>query len=189
MGYVPEFVQMPFGRCLDSMKDGFIPIMLPCAKSPERLQYMQYSDQVYSVEAVLWKRKGTMPGCWDEYADLEGLTIGASMGYSYGPEWDKALEKKIFRVDYVSGSEPEIAHFSKLLVDRNDMFVCERRLGEFIKEKYSPKFDGIVSCPKGISPVRDFFVPISRSYFKINGMDPDDFLRRFNEELAKRKGR
>ena len=114
MGYEPKFTLMPFRRCLESMKDGLIPIMLPCVINESRLVYMQYSDPVYSIESVLWKKGRDMSECWNDFKDLAGLRIGASLGYAYGPEWDEAVAKQIFQVDYVGGRDPETAHFSKI---------------------------------------------------------------------------
>ena len=185
MGYEPKFTLMPFRRCLDSMKDGLIPIMLPCVINESRLVYMQYSDPVYYIDSVLWKKGKDSSNCWNDFKDLSGLRIGASLGYAYGPDWDEAVAKQIFQVDYVGGRDPETAHFSKILVNRSDMFICEKRLGQFLKEKHSPKFDSIHFCPKSAGLGRPFCTPISRKYFKDNRLDPYEFLKKLNEELAK----
>ena len=185
MGYVPKFSTMPFRRCLESMKEGLFPIMLPCVINENRLKYMQYSAPVYFIDSVLWKRTDDDRPCWDDYDDLKRLRIGATLGYAYGPEWDAAVNAQIFTVDYVAGKAPEKAHFAKLEIRRTDMFICEKQLGQFIKEKYSPKFDNIVPCPKSVGPVRSFNAPISRKYFRDHNLDPDLFLKRFNEALAR----
>lgn len=180
MGYNPKFRVMPFKRCLEFMREGMIPIMLPCVINDERLEYMRYSIDMYYIDSVLWKRGTDHKNCWQKFEDLRGLSIGATIGYAYGPEWDKAVDSGIFSVDYVGGQSPELTHFNKLLADRYDMFICERQLGDFIKEQNSPVFNNLSPCPKSVGPVRSFNAPISRKYFESFDLDPDDFLERFN---------
>lgn len=183
MGYKPSFKVMPLKRCLADMQDGTLPVMLPCIVNIDRLEYMRYSEPVYYIDSVLWKNGQDLTGCWDNFEDLRGLRIGASNGYAYGPEWDGAVKRKVFKVDIVASSNPEFSHFAKLVAGRTDMFICGRTQGEFIKKRYAPRFDNIYPCPKGVGPIRSFNMPISRKYFMENGLAPDAFLSRFNQEL------
>lgn len=189
MGYRPRFVVLPFKRCLSLMRDGEFPIMLPCVINDDRLQYMRYSDPVYFINSVLWKRGSASGDCWERFEDLRGSVIGATNGYAYGPEWDKAVAERNFKVDMVFSENPEFIHFTKLLEKRNDMFICERNLGEFIKRRYAPRFDDIYPCPKSVGPVRPFCAPISRKYFEKHNLDPDEFLERFNDILTHYRAR
>jgi len=159
MGYKPQFVVMPFKRCLSFMRDGLFPIMLPCVINDDRLQYMMYSAPVYHIDSVLWKRGSDLSGCWEKFEDLRGKHIGATSGYAYGPEWDDAKGQQYFKVDTVSGEHPEFSHFSKLVEGRNTMFICEKKLGLFLKERYAPRFNDIFPARKALARSGHFARP------------------------------
>jgi len=188
MGYEAEFEILPFKRCLETMKDGGLPLMLPCVINDERLTYMQYTEPLYFIDSVLWKQGMHQAACWDDFDDLKGRLVGATNGYAYGPEWDEAVASKMFKVDYVASENPDIRHFEMLLEGRADMFICERNLGQFIKDRFAPKFNDIHPCPKSVGPVRSFNAPISRKFFEDNNWDSESFLIHFNHELSKLKG-
>ena len=183
MGYTPKMVAMPFKRCLANMQDGHMPIMLPCATSEERRTYMQYSDPVYHITTVLWKRGGDLEDCWRDYDDLAGLRIGVGLGYSYGAKWDEAAASGKFVLDFSGGKSPELTHFQMAAVGRIDMFISDLSVGLFLKNRHTPEFDDIYPCPKRIGEDRPFGAPISRKYFEDHGLSPDAFLDRFNAAL------
>jgi len=191
MGYTPRIVPMPFKRCLANMQDGNMPIMLPCAASEERLTYMRYSDPVYHITTVLWKKGRDMADCWRDYDDLAGLRIGVGLGYSYGAKWDEAVASGTFSLDFSGGKSPELTHFQMAAAGRVDMFISDLSVGLFLKKQYAPKFDDIYPCPKRIGEDRPFGAPISLKYFKDHGLSPDAFLDRFNSvlrEVSPRRG-
>lgn len=183
MGYTPNLVVMPFKRCLASMREGAMPMMLPCATSKERREYMAFSDPVYHITTVLWKKGGDRSKCWQDFSDLAGLRIGVGQGYSYGTKWDEAVATDAFSLDYARGASAELTHFRMAADDRIDMFISDLNVGLFIKERHAPAFDNITPCPKRIGENRPFGVPVSRKYFEDRGMSADAFLSRFNTAL------
>lgn len=179
----PKFVIMPIARCLESLKLGEIPLMLPCSITEERLTYLQFSAPMYQVESVLWKLDSDRSACWKRVEDLEGKRIGMSNGYVYGLAWDTFVKSKLFAVDVVANVNPEMRHFEMVQAGRTDMFICERSLGEYIKTRYAPRFDNVHACPRPVGSVRHFNAAVSREYFVKRGWKAEDFLARFNQEL------
>ncbi|WP_264983720.1 substrate-binding periplasmic protein [Pseudodesulfovibrio portus] len=183
MGYTPKMVLMPFKRCLANMQDGHMAIMLPCATSEERRAYMQYSDPVFHITTVMWKKGSDMSSCWRDYQDLAGLRIGVGLGYSYGAKWDEAVASGAFTLDSSGGKSPELTHFQMAAAGRIDMFISDVNVGRFLKNRHAPEFDDIYPCPKVIGAERPFGAPISRKYFEDKGLSADEFLKRFNSVL------
>ena len=145
MGYAPKLKAMPFKRCLAHMRDGSMPIMLPCAASEERSTYMQYSEPVFHITTVLWKRGRDLSQCWRDYGDLAGLRVGVGLGYSYGADWDEAVAAGSFTLDAAGGRSSELTHFRMASQGRIDMFISDLSVGCFLKERYAPDFDDIPS--------------------------------------------
>jgi len=187
MGYTPKFRVLPFRRCLEAMRNGDVPMMLPCVVNIERQSFMRFSDPVEYMRTVLWKRRTAPDGCWKTLDDLAGLRIGVIDGYYYGAKWQEALAAGTFRVEGSIGRDPNRANFRMLREDRVDMVVCDRRVGLFLQKENAPLFDDIIPCPGEIGSSTPLRSPISLKYFKQHGVSPDKFLRRFNAELKKQR--
>ena len=80
MGYTPKFKVLPFRRCLAAMRDGAVPLMLPCAVNIERQAFMRFSDPVDFMHTTLWKKGAGESGCWETLGDLAGRRIGVIEG-------------------------------------------------------------------------------------------------------------
>lgn len=183
MGYRPKMILMPFKRCLKNMQEGSIPIMLPCAFSHERSMYMQYSNPIYHITTVLWKKSRNISDCWRNYSDLVGFRIGIGLGYSYGKQWDEAVSAYRLNLNPTPGNSPELTHFRMLAQNRIDLFISDLEVGRSIKTQNAPHFDNIYPCPKKIGEDRPFGATISRKYFEEHGLSPEEFLNRFNSIL------
>jgi polar amino acid transport system substrate-binding protein len=185
MGYTPKFRVLPFRRCLEAMRDGTVPMMLPCVVSIERQAFMRFSDPVEYMHTVLWKKSSDPAECWKTLSDLAGLRIGVVEGYYYGPKWQEARATGTFRVEGSIGREPNRANFRMLQEGRLDMVVCDLRLGLHLQEENAPLFDDMVPCPGEIGTSTALCAPVSLKYFKDRGFSPEEFLGRFNAELKK----
>ena len=183
MGYTPKFRVLPFRRCLEAMRDGTSPMMLPCVVSIERQAFMRFSDPVDFMHTVLWKKGAGKAGCWKTLGDLAGLRIGVIEGYYYGPKWQEALAAGTFRVEGSIGRDPNRSNFRMLVEGRVDMAVCDLRLGRFLKEKHAPQFDDVHPCPGEIGSATPLCAPVSLRYFRDHGLSPEGFLARFNAHL------
>lgn len=181
MGYQVEFIDMPFKRILNELKQGNYPAMLPCVIGGGREEYLLFSIPVSSIYSVLWK-KAEDKFTWDSYDQLRGRKIGASY-YHYGAGFLEAGENGMFELDMVAADSPELIHFNKLIDGKIDMFICELSVGLYIRHKHKPKFDSVDYCEKGVGPTRFFSFPISKKYFAKNGYDQAAFITLFNREL------
>ncbi|WP_319583369.1 transporter substrate-binding domain-containing protein [uncultured Pseudodesulfovibrio sp.] len=188
MGYTPRFKVMPIRRCLEAMRDGAVPMMLPCVVSIERQAFMRFSDPVDYMQTVLWKKGADPAGCWKTLDDLAGLRIGVIGGYYYGTKWQEALAAGTFRVEGSIGRTPNRTNFLKLQEGRVDMVVCDLRLGRFLQKSNAPLFDNMVPCPGEIGESTPLCAPVSIKYFKERGLSPDEFLDRFNARLKNLSG-
>ncbi|OIQ49230.1 cystine transporter subunit [Pseudodesulfovibrio hydrargyri] len=188
MGYTPKFRVLPFRRCLEAMRDGAVPMMLPCVVSIERQAFMRFSDPVEYMHTVLWKKGRDPAGCWETLDDLAGLRIGVIEGYYYGSKWQEALAAGTFRVEGSIGRDPNRANFRMLREGRVDMVVCDRSLGRFLQRQDAPLFDDMIPCPGEIGESTPLCAPVSLKYFKDHGLSPDEFLSRFNALLRNRSG-
>lgn len=185
MGYTPKFHILPFRRCLEAMRTGAMPLMLPCVVDIERQRFMRFSDPMEYMRTVLWKLRTNTRPCWKSLDDLAGLRIGVIDGYRYGPEWQEAVAAGRFQLEGNIGRNPNRANFRMLLEGRLDMVVCDRRLGEYLKKENAPLFDNVVACPGTIGEDTPLCVPVSLLYFKNHGLSPEEFLARFNVLLKK----
>ena len=188
MGYTPRFTAMPFKRCLAVMREGLMPMMLPCAVDADRLTYMQYSAPIYHITTVLWKKGPDLSGCWQDDKDLDGRTVGVGLGYSYGKTWDEIVAARTVSLDVASGKSPEMTHFQMTMEGRIDYFISDLGVGQFIKEQHAPRFDDVYPCPKIIGEARPFGAPVSRKYFEDRGLYAAEFLDRFNAVLQGLRG-
>lgn len=91
-----------------------------------------YSDPVLDETFVFFHRRDQFFD-WDTFEDLEGLTLGAVIGYSYGPGLDAAMENGIVQVEWVRDDE---ANFRKLLAGRIDAYPQEVKVGQYFKRKH-----------------------------------------------------
>ncbi len=89
--------------------------------TPERARSFDYSDPVFVNRSYLLVKKGhAFP--FASLNDLRGKRIGALLGSSYGDEFDRAAENKLFIVDYDSN---EVLRLKKLLIGRFDAAIVE----------------------------------------------------------------
>jgi polar amino acid transport system substrate-binding protein len=190
IGYQVQWLEMPFSRALEEMQSGKYPAMTACVEGNNRDEYILFSKPVSSIYSVLWKMKDA-PYSWSTYDDLKGKVIGASH-YHYGAGFFEAAKAGKFKLDMVAQKKPEIIHFRKLLQGKTDMFICELSVGSYLKDKFKPEFDSVISCPTGVGPARPFSFAISKKYFEGREEQMQIFVAAFNEQLltfAKEGGR
>ena len=141
----------------------------------ERENDFVYSDAVMKERFVLFHRND-QPIKWDSLEDLAGLTLGASIGYSYGPEFDAAVEDGTLTVERESSTELNIR---KLLFGRIDAFPEEINVGYYIlrRETDQPDTRQITHHPRALLENESFLL------FPRNAPNTDKLLAAFNEGL------
>lgn len=97
----------------------------------EREQDFIFSNPVLKERFVIFHRKDT-PIEWSSVADLAGLKLGGSIGYSYGPDFDQASERNLLDVEWVASTR---LNFKRLLFDRIDAFPEEVNVGLHILQR------------------------------------------------------
>jgi len=103
--------------------------------TPERKENFYYSDSILKSQKVFFHLK-SFPFDWNKITDLKDLRIGTVQGYTYGPEFDQAIEDKIVTVQETTA---EIYNFRKLMIARLDIYPQELEIGyEHIIREFPP---------------------------------------------------
>jgi polar amino acid transport system substrate-binding protein len=142
---VPVEIEVyPWDRCVKMAKDKEIDGIMTLSKNAERETWLVYpSEPVNISENVLFVRKDSKLA-FNSLADLKGLTIGVSSGYSYGAEFDNStLFKKYVAVD-------EKTNFRMLKEGRFDAFICDKIVGVYMLKQLGLMGE-ITYLPKVIS--------------------------------------
>jgi polar amino acid transport system substrate-binding protein len=127
LGVEVQWSLMPWKRCLMELESGQADAVLDIFRNQERESRMAYpSEPLSEVEFVLFYAR-QRPYPFQRLADLQGLKVGVSPGYWYA---DQA-----FRTSPLFIREPAPTHeanFGKLVRDRVDLVVNDRRAGLFL---------------------------------------------------------
>ncbi|MGP4842525.1 substrate-binding periplasmic protein [Marinobacter sp. 1Y8] len=145
-------------------------------KSAREKDFM-FSDPVLSETFVLFYRKDKAFD-WSTLEDLRGLTIGGGMGYSYGPAFDDALARGVFKMERMARNRQ---NFKRLLIGRIDVFPEEISVGyETMTRELAPdELSQITHHPKPFLR-NESFVMFPRASEK-----SEMLLDKFNRRLQK----
>lgn len=127
LGVDVQWSLLPWKRCLAELQSGQADGVLDIFHTRERETQMLFPGEPLSqVEFVLfYARKRPYP--FDRLSDLQGLKVGVSPGYWYAEE--------AFRTSPLFIREPAPTHeanLGKLVRDRVDLVVNDRRAGHFL---------------------------------------------------------
>lgn len=100
-------------------------------KTDEREKDFYYSDPIFTTKDVFFHLKN-YPLKWETLEDLNGLLIGATIGYYYGEAFKKAEEDGTILVDRIASDEN---NFKKLLFGRIQAFPQALDVGYCLLEK------------------------------------------------------
>lgn len=130
LGVQVQWQFMPWKRCLTEMENGQADAILDIFMTAERRTRMHFAEEPLShTEFVLFYDR-SRPYPFTGLEDLQGLKVGVSPGYWYG---DTA-----FRTSPLFIREPAPSHeanFGKLVRDRVDLVVNDRRAGLYLAER------------------------------------------------------
>ena len=147
--------------------------------SEERAAEFLYSDVVITLNDVFFHRSDK-PFDWDSMDDLKGLTVGATLGYFYGSEFEKAEQEEVFSVDRVPD---DVTNLKKLMRGRIDVFPLTTEVGyELVFDTFPESSRHLIINHK--KPIR------SSSYHLILSKNIDEnakLLEEFNQGLKKIK--
>lgn len=124
-GYRAEFLFHPWDRNLLLLQQGGLDAVMPYICSEARQQISRCSDVVLRGEVVLFHRMDK-DFDWQRLEDLQALRIGTSLGYSYGPVFDAAVQSGRLKVQQANKEE---TNFRLLLLGRVDVHPQDRAVG------------------------------------------------------------
>ncbi len=133
-GYRVEIFFHPWDRNLLLLQQGSLDAVMPYICSKARRQISQCSDEVLRGEVVLFHRVDK-PFDWQQLEDLRAFRIGTSLGYSYGPRFDEALQAGLFQVQQAN---KEDTNFRLLLLGRIDIHPQDRAVGYAMLRRLFP---------------------------------------------------
>ena len=174
-GYRTEFVFYPWDRNVLMLEQGSLDAIMPYSCSPKRLDFGTCSDPLVRGEIVLFHRKD-LSFDWRYVTDLRAFRIGTTHGYSYGPQFDQALQDGILRVEQ---SSKEDTGFRLLELGRIDLYLQDRAVGYAMLRRLFPQGHAITHHPRFVNTE-----PL-RLLFRRGDPAAAQLLERFNAELAR----
>lgn len=174
-GHRVEFVFYPWDRNVLMLQQGALDAIMPYSCSPMRLDYGVCSEPLVRGEVVLFHRKDLVFD-WARVEDLKNYRIGTTLGYSYGPQFDAALQKGMLRIEQNS---KEDTAFRLLELKRIDLHPQDRAVGYSMLRRLFPGEQGITHHPRYLNTE-----PL-RLLFRKSDPEAEELLSRFNEELAR----
>ena len=130
LGIEAEWQFLPWKRCLAAIEQGQADAILDIFRTPEREISILYPDEPMSqIEFVLFYASAR-PYPFSQLEDLQGLKVGVSAGYWYA--------NRAFRESDLFVREPassHIANFGKLLRERVDLVINDKRGGLFLAQQ------------------------------------------------------
>lgn len=136
-GYDVEFAYLPWKRAYETANSGDkYQVTSYWYRSEERARDFHYSDPIQTDAVVFFHLKDNPPPEWETLADLKGVRIGATSGFTYTQEfWELA---KSGQLD-VQEAESEELNFKKLLKGRIDLFPSDSLVGQKTLQEFFGK--------------------------------------------------
>lgn len=88
-GFRVKFAFEPWNRAKQQVREGKQDVLMPAYCSPDRVKAYLCSKQVVAGRMVLFHR-ADLKLHWQTVVDLKPYNIGATLGYYYGPAFDRA---------------------------------------------------------------------------------------------------
>lgn len=141
-GYRVEFMFYPWDRNLLMLEQGGLDAVMPYSCSAQRQRISVCSAPVVQGEIVLFQRRERTFD-WTQVEDLKAFRIATTLGYSYGPQFDAALQAGQLQVQQ-NGKED--TGFRLLSLDRVDFHPQDRAVGyAMLRRLFSPEERAAIS--------------------------------------------
>jgi len=124
-GYRVKIRFLPWPRAYKDAAHGIKDATGVWMHKPEREQDFYYSDPILKEQFVFF-HLSSFPFDWHSLKDLEGLAIGGGIKYSYGAEFDAALDSGLLTMERVL---TEQQNFEKLIRKRIQIYPQELNVG------------------------------------------------------------
>ena len=149
-----EIVIYPFERCMNQMKTGERDVLLMVKKTPEREQFMLFSDVAAEDPQLLYfatdKRREF---AWSEWQELSGFKVGVVRGFNYG-DFDKVADMVGIQKEAVSEDNQNI---KKLLAGRVDFILLNRATAKYYFATHPDQVGKFKAASKPISNAQFYF--------------------------------
>lgn len=139
-GHIVEYGFFPWKRSMILAERGEWDGTVVWSWSKERDRLFFYSDPVIVSKEVFFHRK-TRSFSWDTYSDLSGFRIGATIGYFYGNDFQKAEDSGLIKVDR---STTDYYNLRKLTNGRIDLSLVEMNVGLALLHDQLPQYSDII---------------------------------------------
>lgn len=137
-----EFMFIPWARADQYAKVGGADASCCWFEQDERKKYGYYSDPIFSYSYSFFYLKSTAFD-WANVADLRGIVIGATRGYTYTKEFTEAENNKILTVHRATS---DIQNLKKLLYGRVQIFPLNTDVGYYLmKKEFSPEDAALIT--------------------------------------------
>lgn len=134
-GYKVEFNVYPWTRNAQFVATGDQDAMMPYYCSEARSLRYLCSDPIVDGEQVFFHRRG-LDFSWDEMADLQPFTIGATLGYFYGQAFEMAEQSGKISVKRIAEDR---GNLRLLMHGRIDLYPQDRAVGYGMVRAVLPK--------------------------------------------------
>lgn len=178
-GVEVRYGYFPWKRAYAYARDGIWDGSVGWAPTPSHLRDLEMSDPVIQVDKALYHLR-SVPFDWKSIDDLRRWRIAGTAGYSYGPEWDQAVQEGRLKVEEVALDEQNI---DKLVSGRVDAVAMEVDVAEYLIRTRLSKADAarVVRHPRLLVST-----PVCLSLSK-KLRDAPMMVEKFNRGLAKLK--
>lgn len=123
-----SFPLVPWKRALRAVEQGAMDGIAVLLKTPEREQYMEYTDVLLTSPDLVWYSASRFPDGfgWERFEDFAPYNLAVIRGHSYGEEIDKVIEAGFLTITEVTSSEQM---FTMLARGRVDLALANATVG------------------------------------------------------------
>ncbi|MEX2476318.1 substrate-binding periplasmic protein [Marinobacter sp.] len=181
MGYIPDFVVLPWARAESLARRGEIDMLFSLTHSPHRERFYHFTDPLSRARDTFFARSDANIE-WSSLNDLEGLRIGIAASYSYAPEFMAWLDTADIRIVELSQESPELVGLRLLALNRIDLYICEHSVCNYLLDRHQERYPDLASLqplPGTVGEERPF-----RAAFSRHTPDGRELRDRFNDALA-----
>lgn len=178
-GITVEYGYLPWKRAYEYARNGKWDGSVGWAPSAKHLEDLYLSRPVLFVDKALYYRKGD-PFDWQTIEDLRRWRVGATAGYYYGAEWERAVTTGHLSVDEVNSDD---LNLRKLLRNRVDVVAMEVDVADYLmRTQLTPQEAALIAR----HPLLLATTPISLALSRRLDKNPA-LLARFNRGLQRLK--
>ena len=125
-GLEVRYVYLPWKRALEETRRGSFPASSFWLPGTGQRKFLRMSDPLINTRTVFFQRAEDPPIRWERIEDLAPYRIGATLGFTYTPEFYNAVDQGRIRVLFVPD---ETQNLKLLFGNRIDVFAASEFAG------------------------------------------------------------